>query len=229
MSCEKYSGWMTEAALGELRAEREPELLAHAMECETCREELARARAVHEFVDRGVAALVASEPSPQFAAQLRDRIAQQSEPQRFPWMASAPVIAGSLALAAVLVIMVVRKPMHNGSTPGVASAINPTSVPSEAINSSGAIPPSAERTASTPNSKHGAQARKAAAASPEIIVPKGQFAAALQLSAAISSGRVDGSQLLAAQQDSEKPLDVKLIEIAPLDSLAPADRADRPE
>jgi hypothetical protein len=73
MPCEKYSGWMTDAALGELRAERE--LLAHAMECDACREALSHARAVHDFVDRGVESLVAGEPSPHFATNLRRRIA----------------------------------------------------------------------------------------------------------------------------------------------------------
>jgi hypothetical protein len=68
-----------------------------------------------------------------------------------------------------------------------------------------------------------------AAALPEIIVPKGQLAAALQLSAAISSGQVDGYQLLAAQQDSEKRLQVKLVEIAPLDSLPPSETAEQSE
>jgi anti-sigma factor RsiW len=75
MSCEKYSGWMTDAALGELRGKREPELLAHAMECEACREALSHATKVREFVERGIEALVEEEPSPQFATRLRRRIA----------------------------------------------------------------------------------------------------------------------------------------------------------
>jgi hypothetical protein len=229
MSCEKYSGWITDAALGGLRAERESELLAHAMECATCREALAHARAVHEFVDRGVEALVAGEPSPQFATHLRRRIAQEAEQMRSPWAAWTPIFAGALALAAVLVIMIVRKPVHNGSNPSVTAAVSPMSAPPETIATTEATPHYAQRTASKSNSERGVRPRNAAAARPEIIVPKGQLAAALQLSAAISSGRVDGGQLLAAQEDSEKLLDVKLIEIAPLDSLAPAETAERPE
>ena len=117
MSCEKYSGWLTDSALGELRAEREPELLAHAMECEACREALGHARAVREFVDRGVESLVAGEPSPQFATNLRRRVAQESQPLRSPWAAWAPVIAGALALVAVLAIMATRIPHHDGAIP----------------------------------------------------------------------------------------------------------------
>ncbi len=228
MPCEKYSSWLTEAALGELRAEREPELLAHVTECSACREAVARSRAVHEFVDRGVEALVSGEPSLQFAAQLRHRLAQQTKPQRFPWTAWAPVIAGALALAAILLIMVARNPVHNGSNSSVASVVRPISMPSETIITPAATPASAERTASTPNSKRGVQPRNSAAASPEIIVPQGQLAAAAQLSAAISSGRVDGNQLVAAQQDYEKPLEVKPIEIAPLEIPALADATAKP-
>ena len=155
-------------------------------------------------------------------------IAQQTEPQRFPWIAWTPVLAGALALAAILLIMVAREPMHNGSIPGVASAVNPTSVPSETITTSAAAPPSGERTASTRHSKHGAQARKAAAANPEIIVQPGQLAAAAQLSAAIRSGRVDGNQLVAAYREDEKPLEVRPIEIAPLEIPALADVTEKP-
>jgi anti-sigma factor RsiW len=217
MSCEKYSGWLTDAALGELGAEREPELLAHAMECGACREALAHAREVREFVDRGVESLVAGEPSAQFATRLRQRIAQESEPPRSSWAAWAPVAAGALALAVVLAITVARRPVHNESNPSVASAVNPFSVPSEPVTGSAATPQNPEPKASKPNSGHHAQARKAATARAEIIVPKGQLSAAAQLSAAINSGRVDGNQLVAAQEEYDKPLEVKLIEIAPME------------
>jgi anti-sigma factor RsiW len=229
MSCEKYSDWMTHAAFGDLPAEREPELLAHAMECAACREALAHARAVHDFVDRGIESLVAGEPSPQFATHLRRRIAQECEPLRSPWTAWAPVSACALALAVVLAIMVARRPVHKGSNPHIASAVNPISAPPGAVPASVASPRNAERTARPGDFRRSAQTRAATTTRPEIIVPRGQLAAALHLSAAINSGRVDGSQLLAARENSEKPLDVKLIEIAPLDSLDPADTAEGPE
>jgi len=220
---------MTHAAFGDLPAEREPELLAHAMECAACREALAHARAVHDCVDRGIESLVAGEPSPQFATHLRRRIAQESGPLRSPWMTWAPVTACALALAAVLAIAITHKRVHDRSSPSVASAVNPISAPPGAVPASVASPRNAERTARTRDFKRSAQTRAATTTRPEIIVPRGQLAAALHLSAAINSGRVDGSQLLAARENSEKPLDVKLIEIAPLDSLAPADAAERPE
>ena len=62
---------------------------------------------------------------------------------------------------------------------------------------------------------------------PEIIVPKGQLAAAAQLSAAIVHGRVDGNQLLAAQREYDKPLEVKPIEIAPMEIPALDDATEK--
>jgi anti-sigma factor RsiW len=228
MPCEKYSGWMTDAALGELRSEREPELLAHAMECDACREALAHARAVLDFLDRSVESLVASEPSPQFATDLRRRIAQESEPLRFPWTAWTPALAGALALAVVLLIIVAREPVHHGSNPTVTAAVNPISAPSETVTSSAAIPTNVKRTEAKDDTKRGGRPRAATTARPEIIVPKGQLTAAAQLSAAINSGQVDGSQFLAVQQDDEKPLEVKPIDIAPLEIPALDDAREKP-
>jgi hypothetical protein len=220
MSCEKYSGRLTEAALGELRPEHETELLAHALECEACREALGHARAVRDFVDRGVESLVSGEPSPRLAAQLRRRIAQESESPRFSWMAWGPVIAGALALAAVLVILFACRPVHTTSDPSVASAVTPLSASPAASATSG---PRSQDAARTPGQRHWEQSapvRTAATALPEIIVPKGQLIAAMRLSVAIDSGQVDGKQLLAAGEQYRTPLEVKPIEIAPLETPA---------
>jgi hypothetical protein len=228
MPCEKYSGWLTDAALGELRAEREPELLAHATECDACREALGHAREVREFIDRGVESLVAAEPSPQFATNLWRRIAREAESPQSPWMAWAPVIAGALALAVVLAIMIARKPLHNGSNPSVASAVNPISAPLEALCASAARPQNAERTARNHDPGRSVRVRPLTPALPEIIVPQGQLSAAAQLSAAIVTGRVDGNQLLAAREEYEKPLKVEPIEIAPMEIPALDTATEKP-
>jgi anti-sigma factor RsiW len=224
MSCEKYSGWMNDTALGDLRAEREPELLAHAMECAACREAPAHARAVHEFVDRRVESLVAGEPSPQFATHLRRRIGLEAEQIRSPWTAWAPVTACALALAVILAIMVARSPVHNGSNPNVAFAVNPISAPPEAVSASAESP----RNVKGMEGKRGGHTRAATTTLEEIIVPKGQLSAAAQLISAINSGRVDGNQFLAAQQEYEKRLEVKPIEIAPREIPALDDVTDKP-
>ena len=213
MSCEKYSGWLTDAALGELSAEHEPELLAHAMECDTCREALNHAREVRDFVDRGVESLVAGEPSPQFATILRRRIAQEAEPLRLRSMAWAPVIAGALALAVVLAIMAARSTSltaHPNPERSCRPIRNP--IPAPAGNGNCDCRESAERRTDGKHARpqSGAWTRTRPQRSfPEIIVPQGQLAAAAQLSAAINSGAVDGNQLLAVRRESEKPLESK--------------------
>lgn len=228
MACEKYTGWMTDASLGELRPEREGELLAHAVGCAACREALDYTRAAYDFVDGRVAALVAGEPSPEFATRVRRRIAQESEPRRLPWPAWTTVVAGALALAVVLAIMVAHLRVHSEINPSVASAVTPVPAPSEAAMASPASPQHAQRTQGKLGPERTRRARPFTTALPEIIVPQGQFAAVVQLSAAIRSGRVDGYQLVAAQREFEKPLDVKPIEIAPLEIPALDTATEKP-
>ena len=91
---------------------------------------------------------------------------------------------------------------HGASEPEVARPIrNPSPAPAETVTASAANPQM------RPNGTGQARFRDAACVRarsqrrfPEIIVPQGQLAAAAQLSAAISSGRVDGNQLLAVQR-----------------------------
>lgn len=54
-------------------------------------------------------------------------------------------------------------------------------------------------------------------AEPEVIVPPGQLEAVMQLAAAIRSGQIDGKQLLAAQKDVDKPIQIPPLEIAPIE------------
>jgi anti-sigma factor RsiW len=228
MSCEKYSGWMTDAALGELGAEREPELLAHALECDACREALRHARRVHAFVDRSVESLVAGEPTRQFAAGLRRRIGLESEPARFPWMAWSPIVAGALALVVFLAIMLAHVPRHHVTNPTRGSNLKSTPTRSELLSASAASPTNVTRTESKHDTVRVVHTRPATTAPPEIIVPTEQLSAAAQLSAAINSGRVDGNQLLAARQQYDRPLEVKPIEITPLEIPALDDATDKP-
>jgi hypothetical protein len=224
MSCEKYSGWMTDAALGELAAERQPELLAHAMECEACRQALGHATKVREFVERGVESAVAGEPTPGFEMRLRRRIAQEARPVEWDWMAWAPLAAGALAVA-VFTIFISTRVMHRGTeNAGVvstASTIASTVAPSAAPAESAAQASGARAIGSAGATERAVRARSASAEALKIIVPKGQLTAAARLSEAINSGRLDGTQLLAAQKDYHQPLDVKPIEIAPLETVSP--------
>lgn len=218
---------MTDAALGELRAEREPELLSHAMECEVCREALSHAMRVRDFVTRGVESLVEGEPSPEFVTHLRRRIAQGPGPVGFYWARWTLVAPAALALALLLILVFGRMPRHNGPSP-IASRLKP-SPSSPAV----AAPPDATRlhvraSVSESASERLPHAHKATAGLPNNIVPEGQLIAAARLSEAINSGRVNGTELVVAQRDADKPLEVDPIEITPLDPPPTPDDEEKP-
>lgn len=221
MSCEKYSGWMTDAALGELRAEREPELLAHAMECEACREALNHARNVRAFVERGVESVVAGEPATGFEMRLRRRMALEARLVESGWKAWAPLAAGAAAVFAVVLIVITgHLARHSDGNASVASsatavarAVASSSTPVESVAPATEVR-APGRALSTARTLRG---RSVSAATVEIIVPAGQLVAAARLSEAINSGRVDGTQLVEAQRDADKPLEVNPIEITPLE------------
>ncbi len=233
MSCGKYSGWLTDAALGELRAEREPELLAHAMECDACREALAHATKVREFVERGVESVVAGEPTPGFEMRLRRRIALETRPMQSYWKAWVPLAAAALAVVALILIFssTTHKARHSDGNTSVASSAN-TNAPVVASSGAPAVPApgaSVERETGTARATERAvHGRSASVGSLRIIVPQGQLVAAVRLSEAINSGRVDGTQLLAAQREYQQHLDLKPIEIAPLETVSPDEEPETP-
>jgi hypothetical protein len=226
MGCEKYSGWMTDAAVGALGPEREPELLAHAAECNACREAYRYAQAVASFVDRGVDSLVAGEPSHHFVTRLRARIA--AEPSRArPWLAYTPLAAAAVAVAVVLAI-VVRFPRRditgNRKSPAVSSASVPAPQATELLPST--------TPAITTEHRHNRLPSGVVAVAhpplPEVLVAKSQLdqlAVALDLSDGVAAGRIDASKLAAGYDAIAQPLEVKVIDIAPLENPPISDSA----
>ena len=214
--CEKYSDWITDAATGALAPNREPELLAHAAECDACRETYDHAREIAAFVDRSVESLVSGEPSAHFNTRLRARIAEERIPARPNWAAWAPIAAGLFALAALLLILVLRTQRPNAPT--IANNSQPASLSSQSSN-----PPSPSTTPNppvAPKALYRAHTQHPKSPSqpeiPEIIVPPGQLAAIVQFAAAIRSGHIDGDKLLAAEEQTNAPLEIKPLEIVPL-------------
>lgn len=217
--CKRYSDWLTDAATGGLAPTREPELLAHAAECDACREAYKHAREVAAFVDRGVESLVSGEPSAHFNSRLRARIAEERTPARFSWPAWAPIAVGALALAALLVVLLSRAPQHN-SSPLAANHEERAPASSSASNPSPAAPnvsPQPRAAAAITNPRQAInRAPRPQPQEPEILVPPGQLAAIIEFAAAIRSGHIDSDKLLAAQDQINAPLEIKPIEIISL-------------
>jgi len=242
--CGKYSDWLTEAGVGGLAPHHERELLAHAAECDACREAYRHARELGEIVDRGVESLVSGEPSPHFAARLRARIAEEPTSSWRTWLglysgvsASRRLFSFQGAVAAVGILVVLLTlgfhwlPPNHPVGPTVAGKQNEKAPDSPRAPNPGA--PIVESVQPVSRLHHGARLL-ASRSQPEVLVPPGQLDAVVQFAEAIRSGRVDTKQLLAAQQEAEKPLEIEPIEIAPLAppesdvALAPATNDGRP-
>ena len=81
MSCAAFQNDLTDAALSALAPERATAWRVHLETCAVCQSALAREQQLFAAMDRAIAASVAGEPSPQFAAAVRARIAGEVEPQ----------------------------------------------------------------------------------------------------------------------------------------------------
>jgi Putative zinc-finger len=232
MDCQKKSEQMRERindfALGELNPKSELELLAHVAECEACREAYGHAEAARSLVDRGVETLVAGEPSPQFTARLRARIAAEPAPTRWNWDAWRiwePVTqrrlsyaAGAVVLATILAVLLIGLPRRHVFAPSVAEVTSTTSaLPSTAT----AFPkaptnPDSRKEFTSSRSVPSPKIRR----EPEVLVPKGELLAVVRFYEEVHSTSVDSEQLYAAQEKPQKPLELKPIEITPLEPLA---------
>lgn len=233
MACEKHRESIKKLALGNLHPKRELEMLAHAGECEACRESYAHATEVRDVIDRSLETLVAGEPSPQFAARLRARMAEETDRTRVPWLKWVPIASATLALAALVIALVLRTPRHSiapdvSSLVPAAAPIAPSNPPAENSSSpmfqaarprhNGGLAPAA----SVRLSFHEPQGI-------DVIVPPGQLVAALALSDALSNQRVDGQQLVAAANNAGEPLKISDLSVSPLDKPAPlADSSEDP-
>jgi len=225
MACEKYSGSMTDAALGVLPPGEERELCAHAKVCADCRGKWDAARALAAAVDGGVASLVAGEPSPEFQTRLRARLADEPVPSAWPFLTWPVWSAGALAVAAaVLVVLLIRWPGRVSTTPEIAANTsapveNSAAAPVEPVRAPVPVPVHAPATQTDAPRRAVASTRRDAQPFPfEVLVPKGQLSAAVLLSEAASDGRIDGAQLSAFAELTGKPLEVKALQIAPLEN-----------
>jgi len=229
MDCEEYAVLMLDAALGAPASGREAELRTHIPACAACRAAQQDAAALAAAVGGGVAAVVAGEPSPQFAARLRARIAAEPAPVAWPWFAGWRSSLG-VAVAAAAAFLLLRMPHH--AVPA------PPNVPAASLSARAPDLPvtrTAPATVRRAIAREPHRARNGADASPfahpEILVPKGQLALAVWLDDALTGRKLDGRQIAALDERVAAKLEVKAIEIAPLEvpSLASPGNASAAE
>jgi Putative zinc-finger len=232
MDCQKKSEQMSERvndfALGELSPKSELELLAHVGGCEACREAYDYAKAVRTVVDESVEALVAGEPSAQFMTRLRARLAKEPAPSGWNWDVwkffenqsgeRFSYLAGAFVVATILIVAIVGSPRRHVAAPSSLEGLETSFAPPIAAKPANEISnismnperprkPSSARLVSSPNSQ------------PEVLVSKGQLLAVAEFYEVTRSSRVNAGQIYAAQEEPQKPLEVKPIEITPLEPL----------
>ncbi len=205
------------AALGALGDAEMAELRAHTAGCSHCRSEWETIRALVVAVDRGVEAMVAGEPSAQFVSRLRARIAEEPTPSAWPLFAWRQFgLATLAAAAATIAILLVRTAEHEHG---------PASVDVNTLTKIGQQSPVSRVSSLENTSANGNASRRHRGASAhgrpdffstEVLVPRGQMAAALVLSEGVSTGKIDGVQLARLAERSAEPLEWRALDIEPL-------------
>lgn len=220
MACQRYQESLIDLALGALEGAREKELRTHLENCAACREQFVEQQHLAAAIDRGIAASVSAEPSPEFTARIRQRIAAEPGPVASWWEGFRPgwlpIAAGALAIL-VLAIWFMRRapsPLQPIPSPEVAHSQPPS------IQVPEALPPDRHTAGGRAHPRvapHDAGTVPPRRPEPEIIVPAGQERAVLQLYAAIRSGRADAASLIAAPASLEIPeLKIAPLEVKPL-------------
>ncbi len=214
MACETYADRVADAVLGALPASEHAALIAHLEACEACRDAFRRASELTAFVDRGMDSLVEGAPSPGFELRLRARLAQETIPERRVWLARTMVAAVAMALAGVVLLGAIHTFRNKYSGPAIAwQALRPAPLVAENA-------PAHDRGMSVRRSRpaHVASARPARANEPGVLIDRSQLAAIQEFANAVAAGRVDGAELISASQKIQKPLNIRVLEIPPIEN-----------
>ena len=218
MSCESFKTRLLNFALGA----EDSALCAHVDACPDCRAELESHRALVNSIDRGVAAMVAGKPSGDFAAHVRARIEQQAHAP-YPWFTGwVQITAAALALVMLVTFWMTRSAYHPPEIakqpPPPAEFGRPPRGPQSAEN----VPPAftSSHPAGLRANRPPRQPQAAANREPEVLVPRGEMAAVMQLYNANWSGKVDGASLTASATPASeqlKPWTTPALKIAPVE------------
>src|SRR5262249_41062266 len=112
MSCGRYQEGLTDAALGHLSPREESEVHAHLEGCQACRAEFEERRRLVTAIDCEIEAIVAGEPSPVFAARVRQRVEEMGLARALRWWQVprwVAIASGSLVVLVLVVVWFVRR------------------------------------------------------------------------------------------------------------------------
>ncbi len=223
MSCEQFNTRLTDFALGA----EDAELRAHLDACASCRAALEAQRALLASIDRGLVSVVAEAPSGDFAAHVRQRIAQEGVTTR-PWFAGwLPVTATALALVVLVGVLTIGRPPR----PPQSVDVTPPAQVAPIEKADAVAPPEVTPTEPPRTVAIGRPPRppqSAANREPEVLVPHGEMQAIARLMDASWNGQADGASLTATaapMSEALKPLSIEQLKIPALE-IAPGEKVE---
>jgi len=226
---------MADAASGVLSGARRGEFEQHIGDCAACRAEFARTENLLGRIDESLRAELAVEPSPKLILGVRERIAAEETQSarltvgwlgRNSWLSAAGVCAAAAVLLIFMVAHRANRPASNIAPHQQIANSAPPRMPTAPSRSASAenIPPRAPAHVRV-NKPRLALARRESpriprrhSTEPEVIVQPGQMQAVMQFVSEVRKGRINGAEIEKAMKAAEKPLEIKLLEIAPLET-----------
>jgi len=224
MGCKRFENDLVDAALEELSPRRSERLRAHLAGCEACREALEEQRRLAQAIDHSLTESLECEPSPEFAARVRRRIAQPDAAARGWWSTWKLAAVGVLAALALLAAWMFRP--HVEAPVRVAKATAGTHTVSPRGNAPANLP--ARQSAKPAKPVHPAGAGRvrrreeaplvAGNTMPEVLVPAEERLAVRRFIEQLRQKRIDGAVLAAARPAATEELKVESLEVESLEA-----------
>ncbi len=213
MGCKRFENDLVDAALEELSPRRSERLRAHLAGCEACREEFEVQQRLAKAIDRSLAESLEGEPSPEFAARVRRRIAQSDAAVSGWWSTWNLAAVGVLAALALLAVWMLR-PHVEAPVRVAKEAPGAQTLLSRGNAAAKPVPPAGAGHVRRP----AGQPLVAGDAMPEVLVPAEEVLAVRRFIEQLRQKQIDGAVLAAARPAATEELQVESLRVESLDA-----------
>jgi hypothetical protein len=215
MACHRYTGAITDHALGSPLG---TDAAAHLASCTTCKARLEDQERVLATIDAAVAEIALTAPSPHFVSRLRAHVTDRSgQSSPSTWWIPATIVAA--ALVAAVAIVATRLPRELRARPpapgnpaasvaGVAPAEPPVDRSSPAL--------AGRTTRHTRGERRAVRAQARAIPVAEVLVPGEQRQAVGRLFESLRAGRPEAVSILMNLHSADAVSEARGVTIAPL-------------
>ncbi len=221
MDCKRFEDDLVDAALEELSPRRLDRLRAHLAGCETCREALEERRQLAQAIDRSLAESLEREPSSEFAARVRQRIAQPDAAARAWWTTWNLAAVGALAALALLAAWMLRPHVEAPvrvakATPGAQTLPSRGKAPANlpAPEAAKPVPPAGAGRVR----RHEEQPLVAGNTMPEVLIPREEVLAVRRFVEQLRQKQIDGAVLAAARPAATEELKIESLRVETLEA-----------